>query len=203
MKKIITLSLCLFSMSALATPVEELEHFIAQARYIKADFTQTSIGESGEAEQVSKGVFYLQQPSQFRWDYQQPFKQQIIAKGDKIWFYDEDLEQVIIKNLDASIGDTPALLLSGQVNLSEKFTITAEDTQDNGVTWLKLTPKNLESNFKYILVGLKNKLLQGMVLSDNFGQLTEILFDNLSLPKKLEENLFEFVAPEGTDVFEG
>ena len=52
------------------------------------------------------------------------------------------------------------------------------------------------------MIGLKDDLLYQMELSDNFGQLTQISFSNLSLPKTLEQTLFDFIAPEGTDVFE-
>ena len=46
-------------------------------------------------------------------------------------------------------------------------------------------------------------MLYGMELSDNFGQLTQIIFSNITMPKSLSPEIFEFIAPEGTDVFEG
>jgi outer membrane lipoprotein carrier protein len=182
--------------------LQVLERFIARAHNIQADFTQISLDELGHAKQTSTGVFYLQQPGKFRWNYKQPYAQQIVSKEGKVWFYDADLEQVIIKKIDSSIGDTPALLLSGSVKLAEKYTIT-QHAQDGDVLWLKLTPKNTESSFKYILIGLKKGVLYGMELSDNFGQLTQIIFSNVTTPETLDASLFEFVAPEGTDVFEG
>ncbi len=54
-----------------------------------------------------------------------------------------------------------------------------------------------------LVVGLKNEVLYGMELSDNFGQLTQIIFSDVKVPVELEPGLFDFVAPEGTDVFEG
>ncbi|TXL00267.1 outer membrane lipoprotein carrier protein LolA, partial [Methylococcaceae bacterium CS5] len=112
------------------------------------------------------------------------------------------LEQLIIKKIDQSIGDTPALLLSGSVDLNEKYTIVKQ-RQEGDILWLKLTPKNTDSSFKYILVGLKGDMLYGMELSDNFGQLTQIIFSDVTMPKSLAPDLFEFIVPEGTDVFEG
>ncbi len=202
--RILTLLCLLFSgfIYADSSQLQVLERFIARAHNIQADFTQISLDELGHAKQTSTGVFYLQQPGKFRWNYQQPYAQQIVSKEGKVWFYDADLEQVIIKKIDSSIGDTPALLLSGSVKLEEKYTIT-QQSQEGDVLWLKLTPKNTESSFKYILVGLKNKVLYGMELSDNFGQLTQIIFSNVTTPETLDASLFEFVAPEGTDVFEG
>lgn len=202
--RILTL-LCLFFSGFIyadSAQLQVLERFIARAHNIQADFTQISLDELGHAKQTSTGVFYLQQPGKFRWNYKQPYAQQIVSKEGKVWFYDADLEQVIIKKIDSSIGDTPALLLSGSVKLAEKYTIT-QHAQDGDVLWLKLTPRNTESSFKYILIGLKKGVLYGMELSDNFGQLTQIIFSNVTTPETLDASLFEFVAPEGTDVFEG
>lgn len=204
MNKIITVMMLLFSMNAYAesSALEKLEDFIGRAKNLQAEFTQTSLDEGGNTIQTSHGVFYLQQPGKFRWNYQQPYAQQIVSKEGKVWFYDADLEQVIIKKIDQSIGDTPALLLSGSVNLGEKYTIS-NHSQKQGLYWIKLTPKSTQSSFKYILVGLKNNMLYGMELSDNFGQLTQIIFSDVKVPAKFESELFDFVAPEGTDVFEG
>ena len=204
MRILITLSMLLFITAAQAdlTAVEQLQDFISRAKNLQAKFTQTSLDETGNTIQTSHGDFYLQQPGKFRWNYNQPYAQQIVSKDGKVWFYDADLEQLIIKQIDQSIGDTPALLLSGTVDLNEKYQIEIANKKGD-VQWLKLTPKGDESSFKYILVGLKAKMLHGMELSDNFGQLTQIIFSDVSIPDALSPELFEFVAPEGTDVFSG
>ncbi len=204
MRKIIAFCILLVSVIAHAdlTPVQQLEGFISRAKNLQAEFTQTSLDETGKVILSSQGNFYLQQPGKFRWNYQQPYAQQIVSKNGKVWFYDADLEQLIIKKIDQSIGDTPALLLSGSVDLKEKYTI-AKQRQEGDILWIKLTPKDTESSFKYILVGLKGDMLYGMELSDNFGQLTKIIFSNITMPKSLAPELFEFTAPKGTDIFEG
>ena len=204
MKKIIAVMIVLFSVNTYAesSALQKLEGFISRAKNLQAEFTQTSLSEEGRAIQTSHGIFYLQKPGKFRWNYQRPYAQQIVSKDGKVWFYDADLEQVIIKKIDQTIGDTPALLLSGSVNLGEKYTITSQGLKQ-GLLWIKLTPKSSQSSFKHILVGLKNDVLYGMELSDNFGQLTQIIFSDVKVPAELEPGLFDFVAPAGTDVFEG
>lgn len=49
------------------------------------------------------------------------------------------------------------------LSLNEKYTIATQKQEDD-ILWLKLTPKSIESNFKYILVGLKSDMLYGMGL---------------------------------------
>lgn len=204
MRQIIAISIFLFAVVAQAdtSATQKLEGFISRAKNLQAKFTQTSLDEAGKTIQTSQGDFYLQQPGKFRWNYKQPYVQEIVSKDGKVWFYDADLEQLIIKKIDQSIGDTPALLLSGSVDLNEKYTISSQ-SQDNDIQWIKLTPKSRDSSFKYILVGLKGDMLYGMELSDNFGQLTQIIFSNITMPKSLSPDIFEFIVPEGTDVFEG
>ncbi|QSA97457.1 outer membrane lipoprotein chaperone LolA [Methylococcus sp. EFPC2] len=181
--------------------VRHLRAFLGKAGTLKADFSQVMVSEKGEPGRKSSGVFYLQRPGKFRWDYRTPYKQEIVASGGKVWFYDVDLEQVTAKKLNQAIGSTPALLLTGEVALEKNFVIDSQGLED-GLYWLKLVPKDEDSGFKYVLIGLNGDNLAGMELSDNFGQLTRIYFSNVQTGARLEPGLFEFVPPKGVDVFE-
>ena len=205
MKKTSWLITFLFSFNSLVAiaddaPVKQLKAFLASAKSITANFKQTLINEAGDPFQTSYGQFYLQRPGKFRWDYTKPFKQQIVSTSGKVTFYDVDLEQVTTKKLDESVGSTPALLLSGDVPLEDNYNIEQQGTEGSMI-WVKLVPKAQDSTFKYVLIGLEKGVLSGMRLNDNFGQLTRIYFSNLKLNQSIDENLFEFHAPEGVDVF--
>ncbi|MEC4749189.1 outer membrane lipoprotein chaperone LolA [Methylomicrobium sp. Wu6] len=182
-------------------PVQQLKAFLASSKSISADFKQVLIDEKGQPVRTSFGVFYLQRPGKFRWDYQKPFSQQIVADKGKVWFYDKDLDQVTVKKLDESLGSTPALLLSGEVSLDANFTIEGQG-KEGDMQWIKLSPKSAETTFKYILIGLSKDSLGGMELSDNFGQLTRIYFSNVLINPPLKQTLFQFEVPKGADVFE-
>ncbi|WAR43467.1 outer membrane lipoprotein chaperone LolA [Methylomonas rapida] len=182
-------------------PIEQLKTFLKTNAALSADFKQVSFNKAGQAGQTSVGQFYLRRPGKFRWNYQKPFNQEIVSNAGKVWFYDADLEQVTVKQLDDSLGSTPALLLTGQVDINEKF-ILEEQGSDEEMNWIRLSPKNEESGFKYILIGLSHGQLGGMELSDNFGQLTRIYFSNIKLNPVLSDDLFNFNPPKGVDVFE-
>jgi len=92
---------------------------------------QTVQGAAFAQPDESRGTLLLQRPGKFRWDYMQPYKQQIVGDGQRLWIYDVDLEQVIVKPMDAALGDTPALLLSGGGNISERFEISALTDRDD------------------------------------------------------------------------
>ncbi len=184
-----------------ASPLQRLHAFLAKAGHLQADFRQVVVDEKGEAGKPSSGVFYLQRPGKFRWDYTKPYRQEIVSNGGKVWFYDVDLAQVTARKINQAIGSTPALLLSGEVSLEKNFTIQSQDKEE-GLYWIRLVPKEEESGFKYVLIGLDGDDLAGMELSDNFGQVTRIYFSNLKLGAKLDPSLFEFKPPAGVDVFE-
>jgi outer membrane lipoprotein carrier protein len=182
-------------------PVQRLKAFLSASKSLSADFKQILIDEKGQPVRTSFGVFYLQRPGKFRWDYQKPFSQQIVADKGKVWFYDKDLDQVTVKKLDESLGSTPALLLSGEVSLEDNFTIEGQGNEGD-MQWIKLSPKSAETTFKYILIGLTKDSLGGMELSDNFGQLTRIYFSNVLINPPIKQTLFQFEIPKGADVFE-
>ncbi|MCK9609153.1 MAG: outer membrane lipoprotein chaperone LolA [Methylomonas sp.] len=182
-------------------PIKQLKTFLKSNASLSADFKQVSYNKAGQAAQASFGEFYLSRPGKFRWNYQKPFAQEIVSNAGKVWFYDADLEQVTIKQLDDSLGSTPALLLTGQVDIDQKF-VLEEQGSDDDLNWVRLSPKNEESGFKYILIGLNHGQLGGMELSDNFGQLTRIYFSNIKLNPLLQDSLFDFKPPKGVDVFE-
>ena len=196
------MTLLLFNAAGYADdkPVRQLKAFLKNTKSLTADFKQVLINETGNPTQTSYGVFYLQKPGKFRWDYSKPFQQQIVSTSGKVWFYDTDLEQVTVKKLDESVGSTPALLLSGDISLEDNFTMEQQGV-DGDLMWIKLLPKNQESSFKYVLIGLNNNSLGGMELSDNFGQLTRIYFSNVISNPPLKSTLFEFKAPKDVDVF--
>ena len=183
------------------TPLQRLHNFLAKAASLQADFRQVVLNDKGEAGKQASGEFYLQRPGKFRWNYTKPYNQEIVSNGGKVWFYDVDLAQVTVKKLNQAIGSTPALLLSGEVALDKNFTIQSQDKEE-GLYWIKLIPKEEESGFKYVLIGLDGDNLAGMELNDNFGQSTRIYFSNLKLGAKLDAAKFDFKPPAGVDVFE-
>jgi len=200
--RLLCLSLFMLSNGAYASdqPIKKLQAFLKSSKSLTADFKQVLINEAGSPYQSSSGLFYLQRPGKFRWNYLKPFQQQIVSTSGKVWFYDADLEQVTVKTLDESVGSTPALLLSGEISLEDNF-IMENQGEEGDLLWIRLLPKNKDSTFKYIVIGLNKGVLGGMELSDNFGQLTRIYFSNVLLNPPIKPTVFEFKAPAGADVF--
>ncbi|MDQ7090112.1 MAG: outer membrane lipoprotein chaperone LolA [Methylococcales bacterium] len=142
-----------FNVVMAQEPIKQLKEFLANSQTLTSKFKQVVFDKDNKIKQTSEGLFTLSRPGKFRWVYQKPFIQEIVSNAGKVWFYDADLEQVTIKKLDKSMGSTPALLLSGEVNIDKEFNLEAQG-KNEGLSWIKLIPKNEETSFKYILMGL-------------------------------------------------
>ena len=202
MKMLPLLCCLLWPLTAVSAPVDELDAFLARVRTLAADFEQTVIDEQGGVSQRSAGRFYLARPGRFCWEYRQPYRQWVIADGDKVWFYDPDLEQVTVRPLDEALGSAPALLLSGRIRLDERFRVAGQG-REGAVAWVELRPRSEDDLFRRLRVEMEGGVLRAMELADNFGQLTRIRFRHLEVNLDLDAGLFRFTPPPGVDVFEG
>jgi outer membrane lipoprotein carrier protein len=180
--------------------MDRLNAFFAERGVMRADFVQTVQGAAFSQPEESRGILVMQRPGKFRWDYTQPYAQQIVADGKQLWIYDVDLEQVIVKPLDAALGDTPALLLSGSSSVAERFEITQLDDRGDGLLWLRLKPKRDDTGYNEVRLGFGPKYLRSMELVDGFEQLTKLAFANVEVGVSLPADTFVFVPPKGVDV---
>jgi len=179
-----------------------LEKFLVNTQTLQANFQQTLRTHDGEVLQQTEGKFYLNRPGKFRWNYQSPYEQIIVSDGDRIWIYDVELQQVTVQKQSAGLPATPMALLEDGSKLYQSFNVFPLDEQ-NGVYRLKLQSKTKESDFAEIVIGLDAKGLRFMQLHDQFEQVTDIVFSDISTNTKLSEDIFKFIPPEGVDVFGG
>ncbi len=179
-----------------------LEKFLAKTQTLEANFQQTLRTHKGEVLQQTEGRFYLNRPGKFRWDYKTPYEQIIVSDGERIWIYDVDLEQVTVQKQSAGLPSSPMALLQDSTKLHQSFTVSPLDEHD-GVYRLKLESKTRESDFTEIVVGVDAKGLRFMQLHDQFEQVTDIVFSEITTNTDIAKEIFEFIPPEGVDVFGG
>ena len=182
-----------------ASPAADLEKYLSGLATWSADFAQTIDDGHGKVTRSAGGKLYLQKPGKFRWDYTEPSEQLILADGKQIWFYDKDLQQANVRNMDASLANTPAVLLSGGGSLSSQFDVTALPPSD-GLEWYQLIPKHSDTDFQLVRIGFRNGDLASMFLADKLNQVTQLTFTNPKRNTKLASDLFKFVPPPGVDV---
>ena len=196
-----------FSSSVFAK--DKVSIFFENLKTLTADFEQVvENAQLGSASKAS-GKLWIQRPGKFRWDYITPYAQEIVSDGEKLWVFDTDLEQVIVKSISSSMGNTPAVLLSDTKPIVDTFNI-----KDLGLTvgsgfgskgqlhWIELTPKDPEASFTGIRLGFEGEIFREMLLVDNLGQTTRLNFSNLKRNDKISAQKFIFTPPKGVDIFE-
>ncbi|NOZ52870.1 MAG: outer membrane lipoprotein chaperone LolA [Gammaproteobacteria bacterium] len=202
--------LCIMLVCWVITPAnagsatERLNSFFEQVTSMRADFSQTIVSKTHSDAEQSKGTLIMQRPGRFRWDYVEPYEQQIIADGKKLWIYDIEMEQVIVKPLDLVLGNTPAALLSGNVAVTDKFIVKKVPTKidNNALFWLELLPKDKEAGFQQLLLAFSGNELKIMELTDAFERVTRISFSNIQRNPDIDDFIFQFKVPPGVDVID-
>lgn len=200
MKRLFCLLLLLMPQPSIAgVAADRLNAFFNDVSSVRASFTQQVLDPQDKALQQTSGTMLLLRPGRFRWDYTKPYQQLIIGNGEKVWLYDVDLEQVTVKKMDATLGSTPALLLSSDANIEDNF-LVRELGVEHELAWVELTPKNKEGGFEKLVLGFDEHNLKHMELQDSFGQLTRLSFTNIERNPELDPAQFDFVPPQGVDV---
>ena len=178
-----------------ADPAADLSEVLADIETYQAEFTQTIRDQHGKLVQQSTGNMSAARPGRLRWETEQPFAQLIVVDGQQIWRYEEDLEQVIVSAYDDNLGDTPALLLSGDV-----ASIAANYRVVRSGPFYTLLPKGEESLFRAMQVTLKAGEVTRIQLNDSLGQTTVLQFKAIVVNPSLDDASFSFEPPAGVDV---
>lgn len=195
------LSLLLIAPAANADEAKDkLDRFVLDLASMRAGFVQTVIDGNGNIVDESEGTMAMLRPGRFRWDYTLPFEQHIITNGKRLWIYEPDLDQVTIKPYEAGVGETPALLLSGDSSVFERFAVSELDISDSEYEWLLLKPLDQESGYESIQIGFDESGLRLVRFSDDFGHHTQLEFIDIEANIALVDNDFEFQEPEGIEV---
>ena len=185
--------------AAEATGLEQLHAFVGGARTGKAAFVQRVVGKGQSAVKESTGTFTFQRPGKFRWNVEKPYKQLLVGDGQRVWVYDEDLNQVILRKVGDALGGTPAALLSGNQEIESAFA-WKDLPEADGLAWLGATPLAKDAAFSEIRIGFDAKGLAALEVVDAFGQKSLVHFTNVERNPKFAPDYFRFSPPKGTDV---
>lgn len=187
---------------ALADAAADLTRVLSGISTMQADFAQLTADAKGRSQPVQYGKMSVKRPGLFRWEVQKPSPQMVLTSGKYLWIYDPDLMQATKQKLDEQVGNTPALLLSGDPRkLAEAFVISQESGGASEQVFL-LKPLGKEALFEALRVRFKGSELQRMELTDTLGQKTDIRFSNVQVNPALPASQFEFTPPKGVDVID-
>lgn len=179
--------------------LDSLRRFFSGVRSYTAVFDQVVLDEALNVIQESSGTLWIERPNKFRWNYDIPYKQQIIGDGSRIWIYDEALQQVMVRPLTGGLGDTPAVLLAGKGRLEDKFTVEKLSVQGE-MNWVQLNPRLKDGGFVAIRIGFERGQIRILEMIDGFGQTTRVTLRDGKENTRIDTAKFLFTPPAGVDV---
>lgn len=196
----VILALAFAGSSVLAADgVAQLRQFVSATHSAEGDFEQTVIARSGRKPQQASGSFAYARPGRFHWEYEQPYRQLLVGDGGSLWTWDPDLNQVTVRAIGDALGATPAAILFGSGDVEDSF-VLSEGGSDGELAWVEARPRQADSGFESLRIGLKDGRLRSMEMRDNFGQTTLIRFTRLQPNPRLAPDRFHFEVPAGADV---
>ncbi len=198
-----------------------LDRYLKNLKTLRVTFLQTVADAHGAEVGRSIGTLIVERPGKFRWDIHpeataQPASagksgsavpadsadggQLMVSDGRNLWYFDRDLQQVTVRPMTAALSATPAMLLSGTVNVRQHFTETSAGKRD-GLDWVYVEPRSTQADFKSALFGFDAKgTLQRMILEDKLGQIVTIIFQEVEVNVPVPASELTFTPPPGADV---
>jgi outer membrane lipoprotein carrier protein len=180
------------------TPMQAIERYFAQVETMSGRFVQEVRDEDGLILEESRGLFWIARPDRFRWVYEAPFAQEIVADGAELWVYDEELRQVTVRPIDQALGAGPALFLSGDIEaLRARFRLSEDDE------WLRLEPLGDDWQIEFVRMRFVDSAPRRLEVLDGLGQGTGLDLLELAINPDIDDGVFVFELPVGADLIDG
>lgn len=177
----------------------------ASLHSLRADFVQTEERPGVGVSVREEGVLYFRPPDRMRWDYKGKRPHTVFINRSRVWIYTPARKQAVVRNLTAQeMRRGAATFLTGLDGIEEDFTVQSRPTPEGQSIPLDLFP--LEDNLPYdkisISVAPDSGLIERIAIHHKLGNVTTITFSGIKTGVKLDDGLFEWNLPEGTEVIE-
>ncbi len=186
----------------LKTILDRVEH-----RYLAAGFSAMFLQESSlkamDITDTATGKLYFKHPGKMRWEYEKPDRQTIISDNKKLWVYRPDDNQVMIGKAPSFFGDGKgAGFLSDMKTIRENFDIFLEHENKNDQYHLTLTPikKTQEISAIDLSISKTTYHITRIVTYNAYGDATLIELTDIRKIENMDNTLFSFEIPEGSDI---
>jgi outer membrane lipoprotein carrier protein len=192
-----------------------LDRYLAGLASLQAEFSQTLTDARGRTVDTLDGTLVVLRPGRFRWEVHpraatsptatppaamSPAATQLmVADGRNVWFYDRELEQVTVKPAAGALTATPAMLLSGTVDIHAAFEVR-DDGKSGGLDWVRVTPRRGDAEFRVARLGFAGLELRRMEIDDKLGQRAVLVFGTTRRNQPVAPDQLQFTPPAGVDV---
>lgn len=201
--------LCVFSVTSAVNPafaqtvdeaVMAVEKHYQELTDLTAKVSQKNVLKAVERTQKFDGTLWIKKPGKLRLEYTNG--QLILIDGKAALFYSKRSEQVIKKNFtDFAHMNIPVAFLLGAAHIRDDFDVRGPDPKTPRV--LDLLPKKAGAAMKKLRIHADDVgRITEMTIFDKSGNTTEIVFTDVKEATGVEDKIFEFKAPKGTEIIE-
>jgi len=170
---------------------------------MSADFTQKTSLKNSSRTREGAGRIVIARPGRIRWDYDRPDRQVIICRPERIVMYFAASRQMVESDAAAYLkNDITTSFFMGRGRIADDFEIMENTVEDSRYPYaLRLVPKNPHPQVKRIDLWLgPDFLVRKLALLDHFGSVTEITLSRVRANVPIDDALFSFTPPEGTEI---
>ncbi len=156
----------------------------------------------------------------FRWEYQEPTRQEVVSNAKTMWVYLPENRQVILSDVQMVTqqrADNPMTFLTGLGNLSRDFSVrwAMPDHDQEGNYILELKPRRISSLIQSLQIIVDRRAVLDFVEKNQVGNYFPILattvvdpannsttieFSDVRFNQGLSAGFFEFIRPAGVEV---
>lgn len=167
---------------------------------LAAKVRQKNFYKSLNKTQIFEGTIVVKKPGRLRLDYTNG--QTIVINSDEAWFYSKKSRQAIKRSFkDFDRANIPVAFLLGAASIRDDF--DAAQPGPERPREIELFPKKPSAAMKKLRIKAdENGRIIELVIFDRSGNVTEISFSEIQEGGGVDDNLFVFRVPEGTEVIE-
>lgn len=180
--------------------VAAVENHFGAVNDMTAKIVQKNFLKSVNKTQVFEGGLWIKKPGRLRLEYTNG--QMILVDNKSALFYSRKNEQVIKKTFtDFEHMNIPVTFLLGAGNIQRDFDVAIPEADKP--RQLELLPKKTGAAMKKLrLQSDETGRILGIMIYDKSGNTTEITFADMQEGKGVDDKVFLFKAPKGTEIVE-
>lgn len=180
--------------------VAAVENHYREVTDLTAKVTQKNFFKSVGKTQKFEGTLWIKKPGKLRLDYTNG--QVILINGKAALFYSKKSEQVIKKAFtDFEHMNIPVAFLLGAAHIRDDFDVLQPDPKSPRS--LELLPRKPGAAMKKLKLQTDDTgRIMVLTIFDKSGNTTEIVFADVQEGIAIDDKLFVFKAPKGTEIIE-
>jgi len=180
--------------------VTSVENHYGTLKTLTAKVTQKNRLKAVDMTQKFDGTLWIEKPGKLRLNYTNG--QVLLIDGKAALFYSKKSEQLIKKTFtDFQLANIPVAFLLGAAHIRDDFDVLQSDPKTPRS--LELLPKKPGAAMKKLIMAADTDgRITGLTIFDRSGNITEIIFAQEVDGATIDDKLFTFKAPKGTEVIE-